>query len=61
MKRTRRYIFSPVWPSLNVLQVPVCVSEEGYTIIQLSFRTGLNRLKRLALKKSIAVKHRGAE
>lgn len=59
-KRPRHCVSSPVWPPLNVLQVPVCVSEEGYTIIQLSFRTGLKRLKRLALKKSIAVKHRGA-
>lgn len=54
-------ILSPVWPPLNVLQVPVSASEEGYTIIQLSFRTGLNHLKCLALKKSIAVKHRDTE
>lgn len=37
--------------SLTVLQVLVCGSKAGYTIIQLSFRTGLEHLKGFTLKR----------
>lgn len=46
--------FSPVSPPslpLAVLQVSVRINEGGYTIIQLSFRTGLDHLKGFTLKR----------